>query len=126
MADAVNTGVAGPLLPLFITGVAVGVGLAHVVRVAFVLVMTGFLVQWPTLLRLAMFPVLVVMYTRHARREEAGMRAEFGEAHAGCAAMTPAWGPNSGGPDTRRHELLKPVRKPGRMSKSTTTTRKQI
>jgi protein-S-isoprenylcysteine O-methyltransferase Ste14 len=44
----------------------------------FILVMLGFLLQWPTLLTLAMFPVLVVMYVRLARSEEADALAEFG------------------------------------------------
>jgi protein-S-isoprenylcysteine O-methyltransferase Ste14 len=32
--------------------------------------MFGFLLQWPTLVTLAMFPVLVTMYVLLARREE--------------------------------------------------------
>ena len=36
----------------------------HPQYVGFVLVMFGFLLQWPTLLTLLMFPVLVVMYVR--------------------------------------------------------------
>jgi methanethiol S-methyltransferase len=44
----------------------------------FVLLMFGFLLQWPTLLTLAMFPVLVFMYVRLARIEERETLAEFG------------------------------------------------
>ena len=44
----------------------------------FILVMFGFLLQWPTLLTLAMFPILVFMYVRLARIEERETRAEFG------------------------------------------------
>ncbi len=44
----------------------------------FVLVMFGFLLQWPTLLTLAMFPVLVWMYVRLARQEERETLKEFG------------------------------------------------
>jgi protein-S-isoprenylcysteine O-methyltransferase Ste14 len=44
----------------------------HPQYVGFILVMFGFLVQWPTLLTLAMFPVLVVMYVKLARNEELG------------------------------------------------------
>ena len=40
--------------------------------------MFGFLLQWPTLLTLAMFPVLVFMYTRLARAEERESLVEFG------------------------------------------------
>ncbi len=50
----------------------------HPQYVGFILVMLGFLVQWPTLLTLAMFPVLVFMYVRLARSEEKSALAEFG------------------------------------------------
>lgn len=43
--------------------------------------MLGFLVQWPTLLTLAMFPVLVVMYVRLVRVEDRAAIAEFGSAY---------------------------------------------
>src|SRR5215207_1568578 len=36
----------------------------HPQYVGFVLVLSGFLLQWPTLLTLLMFPVLVIMYLR--------------------------------------------------------------
>ena len=41
--------------------------------------MLGFLVQWPTILTLAMFPVLVFMYVGLARTEEREALAEFGD-----------------------------------------------
>lgn len=50
----------------------------HPLYVGFVLVMLGFLFQWPTLLTLAMFPVLVWMYV-HLARQERDVRARFGE-----------------------------------------------
>lgn len=50
----------------------------HPQYVGFILVMTGFLVQWPTLLTLAMYPVLVFMYVGLARAEEKAAIAEFG------------------------------------------------
>jgi len=65
----------------------------HPQYVGFVLVLLGFLVQWPTLLTLALFPVLVVMYVRLARREEREVRAEFGEAYDRYAAQVPAFIP---------------------------------
>ena len=52
----------------------------HPQYVAFVIIMVGFLFQWPTLVTLAMFPILVWAYVRLARREEAASEAEFGEA----------------------------------------------
>lgn len=65
----------------------------HPQYVGFVLVLTGFLVQWPTLLTLAMFPVLVVMYVRLARQEEREVRAELGTGYDRYAARVPAFLP---------------------------------
>jgi protein-S-isoprenylcysteine O-methyltransferase Ste14 len=50
----------------------------HPQYVGFVLVMFGFLLQWPTLLTLAMFPVLVYMYVHLSRVEEREAIAQFG------------------------------------------------
>jgi protein-S-isoprenylcysteine O-methyltransferase Ste14 len=55
--------------------------------------MLGFLLQWPTLLTLLMFPVLVFMYVKLARREEREVLEEFGEAYARYAATTPPFIP---------------------------------
>lgn len=65
----------------------------HPQYVGFVLVLLGFLVQWPTILTLAMFPVLVVMYVRLARQEEREVSAEFGTAYERYAAQVPAFFP---------------------------------
>ncbi len=67
--------------------------LRHPQYLAFVLVMIGFLVQWPTLLTLAMFPVLVIMYARLARREEREVAVQFPELWRAYAAATPEWMP---------------------------------
>lgn len=61
-----------------------------------ILIMIGFLLQWPTLLTLIMFPILVTMYVRLARREEHEVAAEFGEVYARYAATTPAFFPHFG------------------------------
>ena len=68
----------------------------------FILIMLGFLLQWPTLLTLVMFPVLAWMYVRLARREEREVRTEFGEAYARYAAATPAFIPRPGRVTTQR------------------------
>ena len=65
---------------------------------AFILIMLGFLLQWPTILTLLMFPVLVWMYTRLAFQEEREIRAEFGEEYDRYAAKTPAFFPRLGSP----------------------------
>ena len=68
----------------------------HPQYAAFVLIMFGFLLQWPTILTLLMFPVLVWMYTRLARQEEAEAIAEFGNAYIQYAQKTPAFFPRIG------------------------------
>ena len=66
----------------------------------FVLIMLGFLLQWPTILTLAMFPVLVAMYVRLARFEERETERRFGQAYRDYAARTPAFVPRlKGGAD---------------------------
>ena len=65
----------------------------HPQYVGFVLVMLGFMLQWPTILTLAMFPVLTVMYVKLARDEERDARVEFGEAYAKYAADVPSFIP---------------------------------
>ena len=55
--------------------------------------MAGFLLQWPTIPTLAMFPILVTMYVRLAYREEREVLAEFGSAYAQYAQQTPAFVP---------------------------------
>jgi protein-S-isoprenylcysteine O-methyltransferase Ste14 len=65
----------------------------HPQYAAFMVIMLGFLVQWPTLLTLAMFPLLVWMYVRLARAEEREVAGEFGDEWGQWAARTPAWFP---------------------------------
>ena len=59
----------------------------------FILIMIGFLLQWPTIPTLVMFPVLVVVYSRLARAEELEIAKRFGDIWAGYAATTPAFVP---------------------------------
>src|SRR5581483_7338159 len=61
--------------------------LRHPQYLGFILIMLGFLLQWPTILTLGMFPVLVWMYVRLARREEREALAQFGGAYARYAAV---------------------------------------
>lgn len=65
----------------------------HPQYAAFIVIMLGFLLQWPTIPTLLMFPVLVTMYVRLAHKEEADIRAEFGEAYDRYAETTPAFFP---------------------------------
>lgn len=68
----------------------------HPQYAGFVLVMFGFLLQWPTLLTLAMFPVLVAMYVRLAWKEEREALAEFGDQYRAYMERVPAFIPRWG------------------------------
>ena len=66
----------------------------HPQYVGFIMIMLGFLVQWPTILTLAMFPVLAFMYVKLARSEERETIAEFGPAYTDYAREVPAFVPH--------------------------------
>ncbi len=68
----------------------------HPQYVAFVLIMFGFLLQWPTLPTLVMFPILVIIYMRLAKNEEKAMIDEFGQAYLAYKAIIPAFVPKFG------------------------------
>ncbi len=65
----------------------------HPQYVGFVLILIGFLLQWPTILTLAMFPILLVMYWRLALREEREVEAELGDIYRRYAASVPRFVP---------------------------------
>jgi protein-S-isoprenylcysteine O-methyltransferase Ste14 len=68
----------------------------HPQYVGFILIMGGFLLQWPTLVTLIMFPILVVTYVRLAHREERETAAAYGPVWEQYAAVTPRWFPRIG------------------------------
>jgi protein-S-isoprenylcysteine O-methyltransferase Ste14 len=70
--------------------------LRHPQYAGFVLIMFGFLLQWPTLVTLAMFPILVTMYALLAKREESEAERAFGQAWRDYAARTPRYVPRVG------------------------------
>jgi protein-S-isoprenylcysteine O-methyltransferase Ste14 len=55
--------------------------------------MFGFLLQWPTIPTLVLFPILTYMYLRLAKKEEQDSRERFGKAWDGYAAHVPAFMP---------------------------------
>ena len=63
----------------------------HPQYVGFIVIMLGFLFQWPTLVTLVMFPILVTMYVKLARREEREVLEEFGEEYRRYMLRTPAF-----------------------------------
>lgn len=68
--------------------------LRHPQYVAFVLIMFGFLLQWPTLLTVIMFPILAYVYVRLARHEEQMALQQFGDRYREYMARTPAFIPS--------------------------------
>jgi protein-S-isoprenylcysteine O-methyltransferase Ste14 len=80
----------------------------HPQYVGFIAIMFGFLLQWPTILTLAMFPVLTVMYVRLAKIEERDAIEEFGEAYIKYMAEVPGFLPRlgrfSGGTGTNNYK----------------------
>ena len=70
--------------------------LRHPQYVGFIVIMFGFLLQWPTILTLAMFPLLVWMYVGLARAEEHEALQDFGREYERYAALTPRWIPHWG------------------------------
>jgi len=65
----------------------------HPQYLAFIIVMLGFLFQWPTLPTVLMFPVLVFVYTKLAKREESDSIAYFGDEYLQYKRHTNAWLP---------------------------------
>ena len=67
----------------------------HPQYIGFIVIMVGFLFQWPTLVTLVMFPILVTMYVKLANREEQDSLREFGEPYEtymrNVPAFFPAW-----------------------------------
>lgn len=66
----------------------------HPQYVAFVLIMFGFLLQWPTFVTLVIFPILTITYVRLALREEGEVRATFGPTWDAYAERTPRFIPD--------------------------------
>lgn len=65
----------------------------HPQYAALFLLTLGFLVQWPTIITLAMWPILMWMYYRLARREEQEMASRFGERYLAYRQQVPMFWP---------------------------------
>jgi protein-S-isoprenylcysteine O-methyltransferase Ste14 len=83
----------------------------HPQYLGFVLIMVGFLLQWPTFATLAMFPVLLYVYRRLAIREEREVAADFGPVWEQYAAETPRFLPRRG----HDHRVAPPAAVPVRV-----------
>ena len=78
----------------------------HPQYTGFIAIMIGFLLQWPTLPTLLMFPVLLWFYKRLAIREEREVRARFGAEWDRYAAGLPRFVPRRG-----RRSAARPTRR---------------
>ncbi|MCS4538762.1 MAG: isoprenylcysteine carboxylmethyltransferase family protein [Thaumarchaeota archaeon] len=61
----------------------------HPQYLGFILITGGWLIHWPTIPTPLMWPILVVMYYRLARKEESIMRERFGEEYLEYADRVP-------------------------------------
>lgn len=78
----------------------------HPQYLGFLLIMVGFLLQWPTIPTLVMFPVLVLVYRRLAISEEREAGERFGDVWHAYASRTPRFVPRrSSGPRHRNHAV---------------------
>ena len=68
--------------------------LRHPQYLGFLLIMAGWLLQWPTIPTLLMFPVLAVLYAKLARSEEREVAATFGDEWAHYAKRVNAFVPH--------------------------------
>lgn len=79
----------------------------HPQYVGFLAIMVGFLLQWPTIPTIVMFPILIVVYRRLSMHEEREVAAEFGTAWDDYAHRTPRFIPRrrtgEGADDRRGH-----------------------
>ena len=79
----------------------------HPQYVGFLAIMVGFLLQWPTIPTLVMFPVLIVVYRRLSMQEERAVAAEFGAEWDDYARrtrrFTPRWSIDDGVGRTSEH-----------------------
>ena len=57
------------------------------------LITVGMFIQWPTIVTVAMWPILMFMYYRLARREEKEMETQFGDQYATYRRQVPMFLP---------------------------------
>lgn len=65
----------------------------HPQYLAFILIIIGFLLQWPTLITLLMAPILIWQYVRLGRQEDKQMLARFGDGYELYRQRTPGYFP---------------------------------
>ena len=81
----------------------------HPQYAGFLLIMVGFLLQWPTIPTLVMFPILALVYRRMAIDEERAKRDSFGHAWDRYAAGTPRFFPGRSSRADRQVRARRPA-----------------
>ena len=76
----------------------------HPQYIGFISIMFGFLLQWPTIPTLVLFPILTYMYIRLAKSEELDAKKHFGNAWDKYAANVPAFIPKWASSSTSQKE----------------------
>ncbi len=66
----------------------------HPQYLGLLIITIGMLIQWPTIITLAMWPILILMYYRLAKREEKEASEAFGERYAEYKQHTPMFLPS--------------------------------
>ncbi len=66
----------------------------HPQYLAFILIIFGFLVQWPTLITLIMAPILIFRYIQLAKTEEKEMLKKFGNEYSYYRSQVPGYFPS--------------------------------
>ncbi|NJD77719.1 MAG: isoprenylcysteine carboxylmethyltransferase family protein [Candidatus Methanoperedens sp.] len=66
----------------------------HPQYLGLIIITAGLLIQWPTIITVAMWPVLIIMYYRLAKREEGEARETFGERYQEYESRTPMFFPS--------------------------------
>lgn len=68
----------------------------HPQYIGFIVIMLGFLLQWPTIPTLVMFPILVGVYVNLAKREEKDSLKAFGQKYKDYSNKVPGFIPKIG------------------------------
>ncbi len=72
-------------------------GIYNIIRhpqyLGLILIIIGFIIQWPTILTIIMAPILILIYLRLARIEEKELEQEFGEVYKNYLKKVPPFIP---------------------------------
>ena len=79
----------------------------HPQYVAFILIMFGFLLQWPTIPALIMFPISLVVYLRLSNAEGRQTLEQFGDQYIHYVMNTPAFIPKIWPVAAKQHQQIK-------------------